>query len=363
MQLTTEQILNCLEEFVAKDCPSSRNEMLSPNYEVYYYAPYWTLEQAACLISGLKTIDPETFHILISLDSYELNENNNLFDKKEQSLEYQDFKSFLVEKFPIPHKKIHLLKNIYEKLKLASSDGRLNFRTTQINNTQIKIFKPTDIINLVKIENLSSTMPILSSLNVIMCMLGPVNQLELPQTFPNQVNFFFKWKATKNPVVREQSIKEPNKQIASINQLDLKNPNKEIFISYVYNDEIIASKLYEALRLHGVKVWWDQKNIKFGESITDKINEGLLNYRFVALLLSQKFIDNKRYAKKEYKAALQLSLKDPNRKFLPIHIGIGSEEIAKYDASLADISGKKINKSIPIDPQIEDIVKAILEWF
>ena len=66
----------------------------------------------------------------------------------------------------------------------------------------------------------------------------------------------------------------------------------DIFISHASEDkERIADSLAQRLEQLGFSVWYDAFILRVGDSLTDKINEGLANSRYGIVILSQKFFE------------------------------------------------------------------------
>jgi predicted nucleotide-binding protein len=61
---------------------------------------------------------------------------------------------------------------------------------------------------------------------------------------------------------------------------------RTVFISYSSKDRDFAERLAADLRASGVGVWFDQWEIKVGDSITKKINDGIHDNDYLAVVLS-----------------------------------------------------------------------------
>lgn len=66
-----------------------------------------------------------------------------------------------------------------------------------------------------------------------------------------------------------------------------------VFLSYSHRDAAFASDLSERLRADGITPWLDTVEIKVGESIHEKVNEGLRRSDFFAIILSQPSVQSK----------------------------------------------------------------------
>jgi len=61
---------------------------------------------------------------------------------------------------------------------------------------------------------------------------------------------------------------------------------RTVFISYSNKDRDFAERLATDLRASGAGVWFDQWEIKVGDSITQKINDGIHDNDYLAVVLS-----------------------------------------------------------------------------
>lgn len=111
-----------------------------------------------------------------------------------------------------------------------------------------------------------------------------------------------KEKITDNQILQEiNSITQEalNKEISqtkilsaikkAISELLFSEGKKEIkvFLSYSYKDKNIVRAFAEGLQKLGIKAWFDEQEIKFGESIITKISEGLNSSDILAYFLSE----------------------------------------------------------------------------
>ena len=76
------------------------------------------------------------------------------------------------------------------------------------------------------------------------------------------------------------------------NMTDQSEP-RQIFISYASADRPVAERISTQLRESGFRVWFDKWEINFGDSITEKINEGIESSDLILVLLSPEAIESK----------------------------------------------------------------------
>ena len=65
-----------------------------------------------------------------------------------------------------------------------------------------------------------------------------------------------------------------------------------VFISYSHADSEFVNDLADKLKASGVDVWIDRWKIKVGDSITQKINEGIgeSDYLLIVLFILTRFV-------------------------------------------------------------------------
>ena len=87
--------------------------------------------------------------------------------------------------------------------------------------------------------------------------------------------------------------------------------NKRLFISYSSKDREFVSRIASDLKSYGVDVWWDKWEMKVGDSINKKIQEGISSAGWLAVILSPNSVKSP-WVEREISAALvrELELKD-----------------------------------------------------
>lgn len=110
----------------------------------------------------------------------------------------------------------------------------------------------------------------------------------------------------------------------------------DVFISHASEDKTdVALPLAEMLRARGVKVWLDKSEIKVGDSLRDKIDDGLARSRFGIVILSQQFF-KKHWTKKEVDGLA--SLEESGQKvILPVWHKIEKLEVVERSPMLAGL--------------------------
>ena len=93
-----------------------------------------------------------------------------------------------------------------------------------------------------------------------------------------------------------------------------------VFISYSHADRHFVDKLTKSLEATGVDVWFDKWKIKVGDSITQKINEGIGASDFLIVILSRTSVKSK-WVREELDAATIRNVEEDKHAFiLPVLI-------------------------------------------
>lgn len=109
----------------------------------------------------------------------------------------------------------------------------------------------------------------------------------------------------------------------------------DVFISHASEDkDEVVRPLANALRMQGLKVWFDEFELKIGDSLRRKIDKGLANSKFGIVVLSKAFI-NKGWTNYELDGIITKSISG-EQIILPIWHNISKKEVIDFSPSLAD---------------------------
>jgi hypothetical protein len=109
----------------------------------------------------------------------------------------------------------------------------------------------------------------------------------------------------------------------------------DVFISHASEDkEDVVRPLAIALQSEGLRVWYDEFELKIGDSLRRKIDKGLANSRFGIVVLSKDFI-RKGWTNYELDGIISKSVSG-EQIVLPIWHNITKQEVIDYSPSLAD---------------------------
>lgn len=87
--------------------------------------------------------------------------------------------------------------------------------------------------------------------------------------------------------------------------------NKKIFISYNHADRNFVEKLAKNLQNAGLSVWWDEWEIKVGDSIVQKVSNGITTSAYLLVILSPDSV-NSEWVQREISSAMMKQLSRKN---------------------------------------------------
>ncbi len=142
--------------------------------------------------------------------------------------------------------------------------------------------------------------------------------------------------------------------IPSANSGDMER-EYDVFISHASEDkDDIVRQLAHALKEAELSVWYDEFELKIGDSLRRKIDKGLANSRFGIVVLSHAFF-NKGWPNYELDGLVSRTVTG-EQILLPIWHNISKQEVIEYSPSLAD----KLARSTSTHT-VEEIAEEIVE--
>jgi len=104
----------------------------------------------------------------------------------------------------------------------------------------------------------------------------------------------------------------------------------DIFISHASEDkDRFVRPLAGALREAGLTVWYDEWELEVGDSLVDRVNDGLARSRFGVVILSPGFF-RKNWPRTELQALATLEIRDGRTRLLPVWLDVGTDEIGSH---------------------------------
>lgn len=109
----------------------------------------------------------------------------------------------------------------------------------------------------------------------------------------------------------------------------------DVFISHASEDkDAVARPLAEALRSNGISVWYDEFELRIGDSLRRKIDKGIANSNFGVIVISRDFI-HKGWTNYELDGLITRTV-NGEQVMLPIWHNVTKREVIDYSPSLAD---------------------------
>jgi len=130
----------------------------------------------------------------------------------------------------------------------------------------------------------------------------------------------------------------------------------DLFLSHASEDkEEFVRPLANKLKENGIKVWYDEFEIDWGDSIRESIDNGLKESRFSIVVLSKSFF-KKSWTNNELNGYFSFDSKEAKR-ILPIWYNVTIDEVKEYSPILSDRAAA--NSEDGIEKIIEKIKKRL----
>jgi TIR domain len=121
----------------------------------------------------------------------------------------------------------------------------------------------------------------------------------------------------------------------------------DVFISHASEDKAaVVLPLAGALERAGLRVWLDRQELRYGDVLHQKIDEGLANSRFGIVILSPSFFE-KRWPEKELAGLFAAEDAAGRELIIPVWHGVDREQRVRYSPTLASRLGAKTEEGIP----------------
>jgi len=94
-------------------------------------------------------------------------------------------------------------------------------------------------------------------------------------------------------------------------------------------------------------VWFDEFSLKPGDSLREKIEQGLKETAKCIVVLSPNFLSNKRWTKVEFNSVFTREIIEERNVFLPVWDSVTPKDVYEYSPSLANRLG--VNWSLGLE--------------
>lgn len=125
----------------------------------------------------------------------------------------------------------------------------------------------------------------------------------------------------------------------------------DLFLSHAAEDKDVADPLATMFRDKGLRIWYDRFELKLGDSLRRKIDEGLAGSEHGLVLLSPRFFV-KNWPRKELDG-LVARADGSKRRILPVWHQLRHADVARYSPILADLV------SVSTDAGLDQVVRAV----
>ena len=133
---------------------------------------------------------------------------------------------------------------------------------------------------------------------------------------------------------------------------------KDVFVAHAKEDAAeVADPLVKALNANGLEVWYDDLDLKIGDSLRRKIDEGISGSRFAVIVLSTAFM-HKGWTNYELDGIITRS-NAGGQVVLPIWHGVTKQNVIDFSPSLADKVAR--NTSAQTVQEIADEIAQLIQ--
>jgi hypothetical protein len=129
----------------------------------------------------------------------------------------------------------------------------------------------------------------------------------------------------------------------------------DVFISHASEDkDTFVRPFAEELKNRGLRVWYDEYELKVGDSLRREIDRGLSSCRFGIVVLSHSFF-SKEWPQRELDGLSAREAAQGNKLILPVWHGVSSDDVRRFSPILADKVG------LPTSHGVQFVADKIIE--
>ena len=109
----------------------------------------------------------------------------------------------------------------------------------------------------------------------------------------------------------------------------------DVFVSHASEDKSYVGPLVKALKEAGIRVWFDNQILEWGDDLRTSITQGLSNCRYGIVVFSKAFLQKKKWTEYELNGLFARE-RSGSKLILPIWHGITREDLLSYSPTFAD---------------------------
>lgn len=133
----------------------------------------------------------------------------------------------------------------------------------------------------------------------------------------------------------DEGVPEPNGNAPSSTPASAPEAEYDVFISHAFEDKAaVVVPLTDELVRQGLRVWVDYRELRLGDRLRQRIDEGLLRSRFGVVVVSPRFFA-KQWPQTELDGLVALEMADGKKRILPVWHDVEYDDVAKQSPSLA----------------------------
>ena len=135
-------------------------------------------------------------------------------------------------------------------------------------------------------------------------------------------------------------------------------PLWDIFISHASEDkDEVVEPLAKALKSRGLKVWYDRWTLNIGDSLRERIDEGLKESKFGLVILSPGFFA-KKWPQRELNGLVQRELAGQGNVILPVWHKVDQKMVAAFSLPLADkVAGNTVEGIEKLADRLFEVIR------
>jgi cold shock CspA family protein len=122
---------------------------------------------------------------------------------------------------------------------------------------------------------------------------------------------------------------------------------RDVFICHASEDKVeVVRPLARSLKRRGVSIWLDEAELKIGDSLRQKVDDGLRSSRFGVVILSPDFF-KKRWPQHELDGLADREMSSRSKVVLPVWHRVNHDDVARYSPTLAGKLAAVTSDGIP----------------